>query len=99
MFSALNGQGPELDSTAQIIKIAFRNHALVDEFKANFKSRVLSYLRSHLENQSMELEEQVLDADVAPRTKFYTDTDKLKHMIEKNPALLKLRQDLNLDLD
>ena len=60
------------------------------------KPTLLGYLRREMENPSLELQVTKAEAtDLRPR---YTAKDRFMIMAEKNPALLKLREDLDLDL-
>ncbi|MBN1952722.1 MAG: hypothetical protein JW801_16085 [Bacteroidales bacterium] len=72
---------------------------MLAEFRQNYKIPLLAYLKENLQNSLLEFEETILDIESSSITKHYTDLDKLKHMIEKNPALQKLRQEFNLDFD
>ncbi|MCB0772781.1 MAG: DNA polymerase III subunit gamma/tau, partial [Flavobacteriales bacterium] len=60
------------------------------------KAALMGFLRRELGIPGLELEVQKHEATaVRPR---YTPRDKFMLMAEKNPALLKLREDLDLDL-
>ena len=99
MYLALSGQEPELEEGSYIIRIAFRNNAQLTEFKHSFKIPLLAHLKENLSCNKLEINETVLDIDEKSQSKYYTDLDKLKFMIGKNPALKKLRKDFNLDFE
>jgi hypothetical protein len=98
MINALRNQEPRFDGETGILTILFRNKALVSEFKENFKSSLVHYLTEKL-SRGIEISEKVMETEDSPQTKYYTDLDKLKYMIEKNPAIAKLKQDFNLDFE
>jgi hypothetical protein len=99
MFNALKNQEPLVDINQNGITIPFRNKALIAEFKENFKESFIGFLKGKFESVDLAVSEKLLDDDEAPRAKYYTDVDKLKYMIEKNPALGKLKQEFNLDFE
>lgn len=98
MINALRNQEPIFESETGVITILLRNKALVAEFKENFKASLVTFLTEKL-NIEFEISEKVIETDESPQTKYYTDIDKLKYMIEKNPAVAKLKQDFNLDFE
>lgn len=59
------------------------------------KPELLGNLRRQLDDPGLDLVVTKLEAVVKPR---YTNLDKFKLMAEKNPALLNLREALDLDL-
>jgi len=98
MYNVLSSQKPNLtDNTT--LEVRFRNHAQIDEFKQNIKPSLIANLRKSLKNDHLEIREVMQDEEHQTDKKYYTDTDKLKYMMEKNPALQKLRQEFNLDLE
>ena len=99
MYLSLGSQEPFLSEDGFTLNIEFRNNALVDEFKKQHKTDLLSFLRNELNLDSIEIKEVILEAEEQSKARYYTDLDKLKYMIEKNPALQKLRQDFNLDFE
>jgi DNA polymerase-3 subunit gamma/tau len=98
IFLALRNQIPELNEN-NVISISFRNNALIDVFKDNIRHLLLSFLKSGLENENIEIEEKIIEENQQTPLKHYSDLEKLKYMMDKNPALQKLRQEFNLDLD
>jgi DNA polymerase-3 subunit gamma/tau len=98
MHMALRNQQPELGDNG-IIVITFRNNAQVEEFKANIKPQLLVFLKEKFGEIDLNISETIVE-DITPnQKKHYSDSEKLKFMIEKNPALQKLKQDFNLDFD
>jgi hypothetical protein len=98
MINALKNQEPIIDAINHRFIVNFRNKALVAEFKENFKTTLFTYFSGKL-NTELDIQEIVIESDEMPQTKYYTDTDKLKFMIEKNPAVGKLKQEFNLDFE
>jgi DNA polymerase-3 subunit gamma/tau len=99
MYNALRNQEPVVDDIKNEITILFRNKAQIAEFKENFKTKLNDFFNEHLRKSELAVTEKVIEADELPQTKYYTDVDKLKYMIEKNPAIGKLKQDFNLDFE
>lgn len=98
VYLALRNQVPELGEN-NVILISFRNNALIDTFRTKVKQPLLTFLRSKLENVIIAIEEKILEENDQTPKKHFSDAEKFKHMIEKNPALQKLRQDFNLDFE
>ncbi len=77
-------------------RIAF---TIVNKVQENYmreeKPELLGYIRRNLGDPGLELEVIQAEIKVKPR---YTTMDKFKLMAEKNPALLVLREELDLDL-
>ena len=73
--------------------------SIVNKVQENYmreeKPELLGYMRRNLGDPGLELEVVRSEIVVKPR---YTALDKFKLMAEKNPALLKLREELDLDL-
>jgi len=99
MYSALRNQQPVFESDRGCITLHFRNKALIAEFRENYKAIFTGLLNEQLKDVRLVIEEKVIESDEAPQTKYYTDQDKLKFMIEKNPALGKLKQEFSLDFE
>lgn len=74
--------------------------AIVNTVQENYmreeKPTLLGHLRREMEMPELELE--VVKQEVANLRPRYTAKDRFMIMAEKNPALLKLREDLDLDL-
>lgn len=96
--SYLKNHLPELNENHHI-RVNFHNQAQVDDFNQQVKLRLINILKTSLRNDYIEINAIVEESDQNIKPKYYSDTDKLKHMIEKNPSLLKLKDDLNLDFE
>jgi DNA polymerase III subunit gamma/tau len=84
------------DST---IEAKFESKLQIDMFQ-DIKSDILQYLRDKLGDRQLIFNEVTTgsgDDSDASRPKLYTDEDKLKFLIQKNPLLLSFKQKFNLD--
>lgn len=82
------------------VKASFDSQLQIDMF-VDIKSELIVYLRDRFGNSQIDIVEtaaigQVGGADPS-KPKLYTDEDKLKYMAQKNPLLLKFKQQFNLD--
>ena len=78
------------------IEISLENKLLeTDLFQ--IKGEMLGFLRSKLDNDKLSLTSRV--EENVREVKPYTDKDKFGKMASKNPALLKLREDLDLEIE
>ena len=98
MYSALKIIIPRFNE-GQIIALNFQTNGLIEEFKLRVKPPLLSYLRKNLNNDLIEINEILTEVDELEKPKLYSDNERLQHMIEKNPALQKLKSKFNLDFD
>jgi DNA polymerase III subunit gamma/tau len=98
MHTALKNQLLEIDEKGSFI-ITFRNNTQIDEFKTNIKPQLLIFLKENLGNANFNIEERIIENIDNDQKKHYSDSERLKFMIDKNPALLKLKQEFNLDFE
>jgi DNA polymerase-3 subunit gamma/tau len=91
--------------------LTFRKPLLTENFAVEFtienkvqqeeidleKSDLLAFLRKELNNYSISLKTTI--NTVESERKPYTASDKFKRMAEKNPAITKLKQQFDLDID
>ena len=99
MYNVLKNQNLILSNDGVILKLLFRNSAQVSEFKSHFKADLVSFIREKSGNDYFEIQEQVVDEEISGSAKYYTGQDKFKYMTTKNPALKKLKNDFNLDIE
>ena len=59
----------------------------------------MPYFKKALQNANFELFIEIVMVEDDDTQKAYTSADKFKLMLEKNPALIKLKQQFSLDLD
>jgi len=79
---------------ACIIEIPLFNQLQIDEINP-IKTDIITFLRRELNNSRIDL--HVVIVQQPEKKKLYTEADKYKFLIEKNPYLNKLKQQLNLD--
>ena len=78
-----------------ILKLSLKNPLQVDELNRN-KPELLSFLSSHLRNTHIAIETNI-EEDENIENRLYTDSDKLKHLLNKNPNIKDLRDKFSLD--
>lgn len=71
----------------------------MDEFIARIKPKMISFLSDKLNNPKLELLESLIGMENIKKPTLLNDTERLKNMTDKNPALLKLKTKFNLDFD
>ena len=99
MYNILRNQDLLLSENGSILTLMFRNSAQISDFKSNFKSDLISYIKENTGSGSFVVHEEVIREEESNSVKYYTDLDKLKYMVKKNPALSKLKNDFNLDVE
>jgi len=80
-----------------IIDITIDNKVQETEIKQK-RGDILDFLRSKTGNASLQIETQVIASEIASDI-AYTDSDKFKKMAEKNPEIIKLKDDLSLEIE
>lgn len=65
----------------------------------NHKKEILDFLRSRLENFQVDIEFHVVQNSTNTETKAYTPIDKFKKMAGTNPAIFKLKEDFDLEVE
>jgi DNA polymerase-3 subunit gamma/tau len=98
MYAVMKNQEPSLRDGYQV-EVVFRNNTQISDFRTKIKPSLLSFLQKELENTTIEVIEIIDVKDQVKQAIHFSDNDKLKLLIEKNPALQKLRQEFNLDFD
>lgn len=95
IYSTLTAYQPVLKENG-IIEFSLNNH-LQEEILRNIKIKLLTYLKKTLNNFSLDIVTSITDK--VEGNKLYTAEDKFDHMARKNPDLLKLKQQFNLDFE
>ncbi len=80
------------------IEVHLENESQMDDFNKSVKPSILNHLVSELKNTSIQIE-SVLKQEESNGKKLYTSEDKFNYLSNKNPDLIKLKQEFNLDLD
>lgn len=74
------------------------NNPLQREQMDGLRTEVLVHLKTELQNASLELHLDMKEQAMEEKKAFLSDKDRYDMMVEKNPALDKLRRALDLDL-
>ena len=80
-----------------IIDISVDNKVQEIEIKQK-KADILDFLRNKTGNGLLQIETQVIASEITSDI-AYTDNDKFKKMAEKNPDIIKLKNELNLEIE
>jgi DNA polymerase-3 subunit gamma/tau len=92
--SILHSYLPQLEDSFQI-RIVLESQLQVDLF-SEIKGELLVFLRNQLKTKQLIIVESI-EEQQQNNSKPYTSEDKLKFMLQRNPTLAKLKQQLNLD--
>jgi DNA polymerase-3 subunit gamma/tau len=96
IFNTLTSKDPRLEE-GNLISFVIDNN--LQEVKINeIRNELLANLKSELKNSLIDLK-LIITENEDENNKLYTIEDKFKHMLEKNDALGKLKQEFNLDLE
>jgi DNA polymerase-3 subunit gamma/tau len=93
LYSMLTSQPPALKDNF-VVEFCLSNQLLEDEIQ-KIKFSLVNFLRTKLLNSKVELQTIVSESQQSQR--FYTDKEKFDHMAQKNPNLLKFKQQFGLD--
>lgn len=88
----MSANDPKLKDDGRI-ELSIYNSAQEADINSR-KSDLLRYLRAQLKNTTIDLD-LVIDQTIAPKG-IYTDADKYKKMVEKNPKIEELRKRFGL---
>jgi DNA polymerase III subunit gamma/tau len=95
LFSTLTARKPvQEDETT--LSFSVSNQVQEDEINM-LKTDLVVYLRSEMKNPALQF--KIIVDKITSEKKPYTGEEKFQHMVEKNPALHKLRQQFNLEID
>ncbi|TAL60964.1 MAG: DNA polymerase III subunit gamma/tau [Bacteroidetes bacterium] len=95
LASTLTARKP-VQKDESIITFSVLNQVQEDEINA-IKTELLTFLRSEMRTSSLQLK-IIVDKNEGER-KPYTGEEKYQRLAEKNPAIAKLRQQFNLEID
>ncbi len=95
LYSMLRKHRPVLMEEFRI-DFSIDNKLLEEELNEK-KGELLSYLRRELNNYKITLQTRISEAN--QNSKPYTDKEKFERMAEKNPALRKLKEELDLEIE
>lgn len=95
IYNTLVAEMPKV-SVDDLITLKINNSVQEIEVE-HLKMDLLDFLRKRLNNYGLQLQTQLVKDDMT-KVSMYTDRDKYNAMAQKNAALEKLREKLNLDL-
>ncbi len=98
LYSTLKNKTPEIVAQTKI-SLSFQNKAILQEFISRIRPGLISFLREALKNPNLEIVEILAEIGDVQKPSLVSDNERLQAMIEKNPALSKLKNKFNLDFD
>jgi len=95
LYAALKANQPVLlNDNEAALKVSNKS---LEQALIKLKSRILNFLRSKLNHTEFELKISVETNDEEDSNFLYTDRDKYKYLVKKNPNLEDLKNSLGLD--
>ncbi len=98
MAITLKSRQPILKPSFQV-EIMLENSTQKEDFNSNIKALLQSFLRKELRNDSISISVNAEETIDDGKKKMYTTEEKLQYLINKNPAVAKLKQQFNLELE
>ncbi|MCU4164542.1 hypothetical protein [Carboxylicivirga caseinilyticus] len=97
LYSIVDNHKPNMVGERKLL-VKLKNKLQETELQKE-KSAMLSFLKRSLKNARLELDFEIsFDESEGPK-RAYTVADKFKLMLEKNPDLMKFKQEFGLDLE
>ena len=81
-----------------MIEIGVSNN-LLENAVLEGRVELLKFLRNRLRNDNIDFQIKITEIKIEAEKLLYTFEDKFKHLNDKNPSLMKLKQAFNLDYD
>ncbi len=97
LIQTIRAHKPKLEEGFKVI-VALENKDQKEDFDRYAKSDILGYLKQALKNQEITLT-SVLNEVKEKSKKPYTEEEKFNHLLEKNPHLKTLKQQMGLDFE
>jgi DNA polymerase-3 subunit gamma/tau len=96
LYVALKANNPQMiDNRNAELKVTNKS---LEQALVKLQSRIVSFLRKELQNSGFELKIQVEKSNDNENSNFlYTDRDKYKYLVQKNPKLEDLKNTFDLD--
>lgn len=94
LYSTLSSRKPEIKEN-NILLVKFDNQVQLIELQEE-RAEILGFLRNQLNNFAVQFD--LIIEEQAQSTQLYTDTEKVKAMIEKNAVLSDLMKKFDLDV-
>lgn len=95
LYSTLKGARPEI-LPGWTLQLPIENKVLDEELNTR-KTDLLEFLRGRLNNYRISLQTKVAENVATARP--YTDKEKFERMMDKNPEVAKLREELDLEIE
>jgi DNA polymerase-3 subunit gamma/tau len=93
-YATLSKHKPEINSN--VILLTVDNKVQADVIRDR-KAEILGFIREKLNNYQIQIETRV--TEITSKDKPYTSQDKYNKMVEKNPVLKNLKDQLSLEID
>lgn len=87
---------PQLENETTVVFLV-SNQAQKESVEQKIRADLLRFLRQNLHNGYINLDVRVDNEGHVKGATLYKDSDKLKHLCQKNPVMLELRKELDLD--
>lgn len=99
LFHLFSSRTPEIKEK-EVVLIHLDN-PLQKDIIENILPQLLSSLRKKLNNSNISIETKVIhtETEESDNGKLYTMEDKFNYLVQKNPALQKLKRNMDLDFD
>jgi len=81
------------------VEVYLENSTLQDDFNSNFKSQLQVFLRKELRNDSIKVVTKVDEVADDSKRKMFTTEEKFQFLMTKNPAVARMKQQFNLELE
>jgi DNA polymerase-3 subunit gamma/tau len=98
MAIALRSKLPVLRDKFQV-EVQLENSTQEEDFLTNVKTLLQSFLRKELLNDSIKISVKIEGNMDDGKKKMYTSEEKLQYLSNKNPAVARLKQHFNLELE
>ena len=95
--SSLKSRTPVLNEELNI-ELEFVNLDQLENFNHQVKQSLLNHLRRELKNSGIEINTSLKESDNKGR-RLYTSEEKFEYLSKKNPNIIKLKTQFNLDFD
>ncbi|MEA1897820.1 MAG: DNA polymerase III subunit gamma/tau [Bacteroidota bacterium] len=97
LIQTIRAHKPKLEEGFKVV-VSLENKDQKEDFDRYAKSDILGYLKQALKNQEITLT-SVLNEVKEKSKKPYTEEEKFNHLLEKNPHLKTLKQQMGLDFE
>ncbi|MDR0661465.1 MAG: DNA polymerase III subunit gamma/tau [Prevotellaceae bacterium] len=96
LANAMVVTAPRLEDETTVVFLV-SNEAQKESVEQKLKAELSKFLRQSLRNGNISLDVRIDNEGHVKAPSLYTDEDKLKHLCQKNPTIIELRKELDLD--